>query len=233
MLKNRLTKSFFIALALHLSVFLVAAIVIKNCHKTSPEPNYVEVSLLDDINYGNSGENGGSSENNKKILVSRQQYRAYQNNNSSEQYYDSKVQNNVDNIGSGVVNTGPIGGVVGSGSGNGGGSGESDSVGNGNGSGDGGGSEVIKIRPNIISSSKPRYPQSARRRGIEGTVLTRILILTDGTVGAAEVVTSSGNSDLDEAALKAVWQWQFSPASNSLGQNVECYTTIPIGFSLS
>ena len=68
MLKNRLTKSFFIALALHLSVFLVAAIVIKNCHKTSPEPNYVEVSLLDDINYGNSGENGGSSENNKKIL---------------------------------------------------------------------------------------------------------------------------------------------------------------------
>ena len=215
MLKNRLTKSFFIALALHLSVFLVAAIVIKNCHKTSPEPNYVEVSLLDDINYGNSGENGGSSENNKKILVSRQQYRAYQNNNSSEQYYDAKVQNNVDNIGSGVVNTGPIGGVVGSGSGN------------------GGGSEVIKIRPNIISSSKPRYPQSARRRGIEGTVLTRILILTDGTVGAAEVVTSSGNSDLDEAALKAVWQWQFSPASNSLGQNVECYTTIPIGFSLS
>ena len=126
-----------------------------------------------------------------------------------------------------------VDGVKHAGSGNGGGSGESDSAGNGNGSGDGGGSEVIKIRPNIISSSKPRYPQSARRRGIEGTVLTRILILTDGTVGAAEVVTSSGNSDLDEAALKAVWQWQFSPASNSLGQNVECYTTIPIGFSLS
>ena len=86
MLKNRLTKSFFIALALHLSIFLIAAIVIKNYHKTSPEPNYVEVSLVEDINDGNSGENGGSSANNKKVRVRRQHCGASKNKKKSEKF---------------------------------------------------------------------------------------------------------------------------------------------------
>jgi len=43
----------------------------------------------------------------------------------------------------------------------------------------------------------PPYPVIARRVGWEGQVTLRLTVLTDGHVGKAEVVTSSGRVDLD------------------------------------
>jgi protein TonB len=61
--------------------------------------------------------------------------------------------------------------------------------------------------------STPPYPTLARRLGAEGKVMLRLSILPDGKVAKAEVVTSSGRRDLDEAAQSwIVGHWTYQPA---------------------
>jgi protein TonB len=49
-----------------------------------------------------------------------------------------------------------------------------------------------------------RYPSTARRRGLEGTVALEIVIRPDGTLGGVAVADSSAHALLDDAALEAV-----------------------------
>ncbi|MBL8733568.1 MAG: energy transducer TonB [Planctomycetes bacterium] len=58
----------------------------------------------------------------------------------------------------------------------------------------------------------PSYPWVAWRRGIEGTVLVQLTIAADGSVTQTTVATSSGNAQLDDAALTALRAWRFAPA---------------------
>jgi protein TonB len=61
--------------------------------------------------------------------------------------------------------------------------------------------------------SSPPYPTIARRLGAEGRVTLRLTILPDGKVSKAEVVTSSGRRDFDEAAQSWIVQhWTYQPA---------------------
>lgn len=120
----------------------------------------------------------------------------------------------------------------GSGSGSGGGNGSGIGTGNGSGygpgSGDGSGGE---IGPQILSQTEPRYPESARRAGIEGTTLVGMTISTDGSVTSAWVESSSGNGELDNAAVNAVYSWRFVPAQIN-GMSVTANSRVPITFRL-
>jgi len=49
-----------------------------------------------------------------------------------------------------------------------------------------------------------RYPASARRRGLAGTVSVEILILANGTISDVTVLESSTHQVLDEAALDTI-----------------------------
>ena len=49
-----------------------------------------------------------------------------------------------------------------------------------------------------------RYPQEARRRGQEGTVVLRISIREDGSLGSVSIVKSSGYSSLDGETLRVI-----------------------------
>jgi protein TonB len=49
-----------------------------------------------------------------------------------------------------------------------------------------------------------RYPASARRRGVAGTVSVEILILPNGTLGGVTLLESSTHPVLDEAALDTI-----------------------------
>jgi protein TonB len=61
--------------------------------------------------------------------------------------------------------------------------------------------------------TSPPYPTIARRLGVEGRVTLRLTVLPDGKVGKAEVVTSSGRRDFDEAAQSWIVQhWTYQPA---------------------
>ena len=63
-----------------------------------------------------------------------------------------------------------------------------------------------------LGNPPPRYPSRALRRGYEGDVQLRILVLPDGTAGQVEVMRSSGHAELDQAAVATVRTWRFQPA---------------------
>ena len=68
--------------------------------------------------------------------------------------------------------------------------------------------------PIALNRIVPVYPRSARRKGHEGVVTVAISVAEDGVVAHAEVVSSSGYRELDEAALSAVRSARFAPATS-------------------
>lgn len=75
-----------------------------------------------------------------------------------------------------------------------------------------------------------KYPEMARRNGIEGIVLVGALIGKDGRIENIKVIESE-NEILDEAALKAVRETSFTPAQQN-GQAVRVWARVPIRFTL-
>ena len=85
--------------------------------------------------------------------------------------------------------------------------------------------------PVLLSAPKPDYPSAARAANIEGTALVSLVIDTDGSVAEAHLAGSSGNSQLDQAAVHAVYQWSFAPAKQN-GTPVQARATVPVTFRL-
>ncbi len=83
----------------------------------------------------------------------------------------------------------------------------------------------------VAGNPPPRYPATARRRGIEGTVLVRLRVDQQGRVLAAEVLRSSGSKLLDAAAIAALRRWRFTPGQDQKGA-VESTVTVPVEFAL-
>ena len=88
-----------------------------------------------------------------------------------------------------------------------------------------------QVDPGYRSLFKPVYPLSARRRGIEGTVVLRVEVLPNGEPGRVEVTQSSGNDSLDESARKAVEKLRFSPAQKG-GKAIVGWANVPYQFKL-
>ena len=77
----------------------------------------------------------------------------------------------------------------------------------------------------------PSYPASARRLGVEGTALLRVLVDSDGRVGDVVVKQSAGHPDLDRAAADAVRHWRFEPARRG-ADSVAMWVELPVDFRL-
>ncbi|SEU34631.1 energy transducer TonB [Stigmatella erecta] len=86
--------------------------------------------------------------------------------------------------------------------------------------------------PGVLQQVPPRYPRAARSEGIEGLVLVRVIIGTDGRIEPGSMQVLRSVAALDEAALAAVSQWRFSPALGHQGKPVRVIVEIPIQFSL-
>lgn len=91
--------------------------------------------------------------------------------------------------------------------------------------------ELPRYNAAYLSNPPPTYPLSARRRGIEGTVLVRAEIAAGGECLRAELKKSSGAEVLDQAALEAVKKWRFVPAKRG-NQAVVAWVEVPITFKL-
>jgi len=89
----------------------------------------------------------------------------------------------------------------------------------------------VEVKPKPIFQQKPRYPDLARRAGIEGQAVVKALVDIDGSVMDVQILKSSGNQMLDEAALVAARRWKFSPAKQR-DKYVRVYVSIPINFRL-
>jgi TonB family protein len=85
--------------------------------------------------------------------------------------------------------------------------------------------------PVLIHEVKPQYPMGARKAGIEGISQLKIQVLPDGSVGEIQIMKSTGDSSLDEAAQKAVKQWKFKPGLIA-GKPVPVLMTLSVKFEL-
>lgn len=88
------------------------------------------------------------------------------------------------------------------------------------------------VRAAYRTTTKPDYPERARRDGKEGRVLLHVLIDEEGRSKVIEVDTSSGSDVLDQAARDAIKKWRFAPARQG-DKAVESWVKIPIDFRLS
>lgn len=86
----------------------------------------------------------------------------------------------------------------------------------------------------LPGNPRPEYPYAARRRGIAGTVLVRLVLAADGGVLRAEVAEGSGSELLDAAALAALRRWRFRPAPAGVfgGARPEA-VLVPVAFRLT
>jgi len=89
-----------------------------------------------------------------------------------------------------------------------------------------------KPQPVVKLCAAPSYPRRARDRGLEGRVVVRALVGTDGKVLETEIVTSSGHAILDRSAVRAVQRWIFKPALQD-GKPIERWYRTALRFTLN
>ena len=82
------------------------------------------------------------------------------------------------------------------------------------------------------SDRPPAYPEAARRRGEQGRVVLKVDVSANGSPLDVSVVQGSGFASLDAAALGAVRQWRFMPATRG-GTPVAAVAQVPIRFRLA
>ncbi len=66
----------------------------------------------------------------------------------------------------------------------------------------------------LVRGLAPAYPDAARSDGVEGDVRLELVVGVSGAVESARVVRAVGHG-LDEAALRAVQQFRFAPATKA------------------
>jgi protein TonB len=90
---------------------------------------------------------------------------------------------------------------------------------------------VREATPLYDRNPPPRYPQQARKRGIQGRVILKVLVGRDGRVADIGLQESSGHSILDNVALETVKGWAFTPGRR--GEDaVEMWIRVPVLFEL-
>ena len=84
--------------------------------------------------------------------------------------------------------------------------------------------------PQIVKKVEPRYPAAALQAGLEGRVIVKMWVETDGKVKKV-VVLKSDNEVFNEAAIEAAEQFVFSPAYLN-NQPVAVWVSYPFRFKL-
>ena len=85
--------------------------------------------------------------------------------------------------------------------------------------------------PRPIDAISPRYPESARHSGAQGTTLLKVRVRADGFVGDVLVERSSGHPQLDGAAVDAVSRTRFEPARRG-AEPLELWILLPVTFTI-
>lgn len=95
--------------------------------------------------------------------------------------------------------------------------------------------EAVETYPTIIGGTEAlaralTYPPLAKRAGIEGTVVVRVLLGKNGRVEKTTVLKSLGGG-CDEAAVEAIRKLRFTPGLQR-DKPVRVYISIPVHFRL-
>jgi protein TonB len=85
--------------------------------------------------------------------------------------------------------------------------------------------------PEKLSLGPPVYPHLARKNGVTGRVLLRLLVDEQGRVIEAEVVEATPRGVFEENTLKAARQWRFKPGRHQ-NRAVITEVLLPVEFTL-
>lgn len=89
---------------------------------------------------------------------------------------------------------------------------------------------VVEVKPQLKKTVPPKYPDLARKAGIEGMVYVLAIVGPDGKVRSA-TVAKSDNQIFNDAAVEAVMQFEFSPAYQQ-DRPVSVKVMVPVRFTL-
>lgn len=92
---------------------------------------------------------------------------------------------------------------------------------------------ILKVDriPLKIAGAMPRYPQWARRAGLEAVVTLRFVVTVEGTVRDIRVHHIEGDERFGDEAVKAVAAWLFDPAIKG-DRPVACWCFQKVNFKL-
>jgi len=90
----------------------------------------------------------------------------------------------------------------------------------------------LQTRVRYLETTRPVYPRRAREMGWQGTVLLRVEVNPDGSVGEVEIRRTSGHISLDQAAAKAAKTWRFEPPTDG-GFAMAAVVDVPVRFDLT
>jgi TonB family protein len=85
-------------------------------------------------------------------------------------------------------------------------------------------------QPRELDRVVPRYPNAARRAGVEGSVIVRGIVRRDGTIDNLEILKDLPHG-LGDEARRAVSRWRFRPATYR-GEPIDVYYTVTVNFRL-
>ncbi len=88
----------------------------------------------------------------------------------------------------------------------------------------------VEEEPRTLQTANPKYPEVARKAGLEGTVFLRFVVGKTGRVERVNVLR--GPEIFREAAIDAVSQFRFSPAIQN-DKPVRVWMQMPIRFRLT
>lgn len=89
---------------------------------------------------------------------------------------------------------------------------------------------VETSRPVLISQQKLEYPMGAMRDRLEGEVLTRLLVSSDGDVKEVVLERSSGYEILDTATINYVKKLKFLAAEHN-GKYLDAWTSMRVKYN--
>jgi len=125
------------------------------------------------------------------------------------------------------------GGGVGAGNGTGAGPGNGWNTGGGDpriGGGDGA-DRVVATKASILNKPRPNYTEQARQNKTQGNVVVKVLLGANGRVQKASVVRGLPDG-LNEKAIEAAYQLQFTPARNGAGAPMDQWVTVSVNFTI-
>jgi len=88
-----------------------------------------------------------------------------------------------------------------------------------------------QAQPDYLHNPPPVYPEQARVEHRQGVVLLMVSVSDSGEPTSVSVSRSSGYTDFDDSALRAVLRWRFRPASAG-GMNIPSTVGVPVNFEL-
>lgn len=93
-----------------------------------------------------------------------------------------------------------------------------------------GGEEDLQQPIPLYGEEPIEYPLTLWDQGVEGETLLRVRVTEMGAVDSVEVSTSSGNTNLDKAAVEGIRDLRFQPGRRD-GERVRVWVSIPVVFS--